>query len=128
MGEQFLFTGPAAEVEAQHLVGALGRFLARPQADEQAGDQRQVHLDFHPVGRGAQQVPAAQDAFEPAKKQFRLPAIMPPKRDAYIGLHRRPHRHLRRTEDVRVLIVVTGFGFGQLRQDGFIRPTARARS
>lgn len=85
VGEQFFLRCPAAEVEAHHLVGASGRLAACPQADQQAGDDAQVQLDGDPVGAGREQMATTQNAFEPAEEQFRLPTIMPPKRDAYIG-------------------------------------------
>src|SRR5208337_4493912 len=85
VGLQFLPSGPATEVELKHLQGPLGRLLACPKADQQAGDDSQVDLDLHAVLVGCQQMAAAQNALEPAKKEFRLPAIMPPKRSTYIG-------------------------------------------
>src|SRR5712692_7909600 len=75
VGEQFFLRCPAAEVEAQHLVGASGRLAACPQADQQAGDDAQVQLDGDPVGAGREQMATTQNAFEPAEEQFRLPAI-----------------------------------------------------
>ncbi len=47
---QFLFTGEAREVELEHLQGPFCRLLARPQADEQAGDDAQIQLDRDAVG------------------------------------------------------------------------------
>src|SRR5271157_165722 len=70
VGLQFLPSGPAAEVELKHLQGPLGRLLACPKADQQAGDDSQVDLDLHAVLVGCQQMAAAQNALEPAKKEF----------------------------------------------------------
>src|SRR5262245_12950872 len=42
VGQPFCFAGPAEEAPAQHFVGSQRRLTPRPQADEQAGDQRAV--------------------------------------------------------------------------------------
>jgi hypothetical protein len=68
--QQFFDRGQAAEVELQHLPGSLGRFLASPKADEQAGDDGQVDLDGDAVLAGGQQVLTTQDALEPTEEQF----------------------------------------------------------
>ena len=49
VGQQFLFAGQAAEVEADHLVGPQRRLAARPEADQQAGDDRAVGLNLDAV-------------------------------------------------------------------------------
>ena len=36
---EFRFAGQTREVELEHFQGPLGRLLARPQADQQAGDE-----------------------------------------------------------------------------------------
>src|SRR5438270_13519516 len=69
MSQHFLLRGPAGEEEAEHLVRPLRRLLARPQAQQQAGDDRHVHLQPHPVLALRQQVPPPQDALEPAEEQ-----------------------------------------------------------
>jgi hypothetical protein len=84
VGQQFSFARPALEVQAQHLEGALARFVAGPLDDQQTGDQSQVDLNGDAIVAGREQMLAAEDALEPAKEEFRLPAIMPPKREAYI--------------------------------------------
>src|SRR5438445_10578112 len=73
VGEQFFLRCPAAEVEAQHLVGASGRLAACPQADQQAGDDAQVQLDGDPVDAGREQMATTQNTFEPAEEQFHRP-------------------------------------------------------
>src|ERR1700693_2621333 len=93
MSHQFLFRGPAREVELQHLQSAKGWFAPGPQANEQTGNEGQVDLDRDAVQTVGQQMTTTEDALEPAKKEFRLPTIMPPKRGAYIGFHGRL-RHL----------------------------------
>ena len=70
MGHQLLFTRPPTEVETQHLVGALGGCPPDPQADQQTGDDRHIDLDRHPIRPLAEQVPAAQHTFHPAKKHL----------------------------------------------------------
>ena len=68
MSHQFVFRGPAHEVELDHLQRANRGFPAHPQADEQAGDDGQVDLDRDALMAVGQQVRAAEDAFEPAEK------------------------------------------------------------
>src|SRR4051812_22717292 len=74
VGDQFRFAGPALEVQAQHLKSSLVRLLASPLYDQQTGDQCQVDLDGHAILTGGQEMLAAQDALEPAKKQLHRPA------------------------------------------------------
>jgi hypothetical protein len=79
VGLQFLPASEATEVELNHLQGPLRWLFSGPEADQQAGDDPQVDLDLNPIHVVGKQMTAAQDAFEPAEKQLRLPAIMPPK-------------------------------------------------
>jgi hypothetical protein len=72
---QLLFAGHAREEKVQHFQGSLGRLLAGPQADEQAGDDAQVQLDRDAVLAGGEQVATTQDALEPTKEQFHRPAV-----------------------------------------------------
>ena len=59
MGDQLRLTGPPAEVETEHLIGAFGRCTPDPQADQQAGAQGHRHLHPHTINRLTQQVSAA---------------------------------------------------------------------
>jgi hypothetical protein len=70
MRDQFSFRGPATAIEAQHLIRPLGRGSSDPQAEQQTRTKGRIHLDAHPVDPLAQQMPAAQDTFNPAEKQF----------------------------------------------------------
>src|SRR6266446_4371387 len=63
MGDQLRLTGPPAEVETEHLIGAFGRRAPDPQADQQAGNQGHIDLHPHTIGRLTQQVSAAQHTF-----------------------------------------------------------------
>ena len=63
MGDQLRLTGPTAQVETEHLIGAFGRRASDPQADQQAGDQGHIDLHPHTIGRLTQQVSAAQHTF-----------------------------------------------------------------
>ncbi len=83
MGEQFVFAGPIHEIELNHFPSSFVGFTAGPQYDQQAGDQCGIGLQGDAVGVLEQQVPTAENAFEPAKEEFRLPAIMPPKMELY---------------------------------------------
>ena len=65
---QFVFAGPADEVETDHLVGAERRLAAGPQADQQAGDDGTIGLNLNAVLLAAQQTPAAEDVFEESEK------------------------------------------------------------
>src|SRR6266446_8798983 len=58
MGDQLRLTGPTAQVETEHLIGAFGRRAPDPQADQQAGDQGHIDLHPHTIGRMTQQVSA----------------------------------------------------------------------
>ena len=75
MSHQFLFGGPALEVELDHFQGPDGGLPPRPEADEQTGNDGQVDLDGDAVLAVGQQMTATQDAFEPAEKEFHAPAI-----------------------------------------------------
>jgi hypothetical protein len=85
MSRQFLKSGPAGEVELNHLQSAFGWLASDPDADQEARDDGQIDLDGDTILAIGEQMPATEDALEPAEKQFRLPTIMPPKSDAYIG-------------------------------------------
>src|SRR5437899_238207 len=67
VNKQFLLRRPTTEVELQHFVRSLRRFLACPHADEQTGQHAQVDLDRQAVLAVGQQMPTAQNAFEPAE-------------------------------------------------------------
>ena len=73
MGQQFLFAGKPAEKETDHLVCPLGRLATRPQADQEAGNDRTIRLDLDAVLAMAQQVSAAQKVLEEPKKDFNGP-------------------------------------------------------
>ncbi len=45
VGLQLVERGPAQEVKTEHLVGPLGRLLARQRHDHDASDDRHVHLN-----------------------------------------------------------------------------------
>jgi len=76
MGQQFLFTGHAAKIPADHLVGPQGRFFPRPQADQHTGDHRGIHLQFDAVATLAEQMTAAQHMLEKTKKYLNLPRTL----------------------------------------------------
>ena len=74
MSHQFVFGGPADEVELDHLQRAAGWLPPRPETDKQAGDDGQVDLNGDAVAAVGEQVPATEDAFEPTEKEFHAPA------------------------------------------------------
>src|SRR5258708_870741 len=75
MGLEFLKRAPADQVELDHFPCAFGRLAARPQRHQETGDQGHIALDRYSIGIQGQQMPAAQDALEPAEKQLHRPAI-----------------------------------------------------
>src|SRR5688500_8543818 len=46
MPQQFRFRGPADQVEADNFVGSLGGLSARPERDQQAGDDGAIRLNL----------------------------------------------------------------------------------
>src|SRR6266849_463232 len=105
MGDQLRFTGPPAEGETEHLIRAFGRHALDPQADQQAGNEGDIHWHPHAVGRLTQQVSAAQHPFHPAEKQLHGPPIPIGQRDE-VGIEVQPirhqHHHLGRPLGVRL--------------------------
>jgi len=81
MGDDFRFRGPATEVETEHLIRPLGRCVSNPEADQQAGNQGRIPLEAYPVASLTQQMPAAQDTFDPAEKSCYRPAVAIRQRD-----------------------------------------------
>ena len=75
MGEHFCRTRPATEIEAKQLIRPFGRCAAHPQTDEQAGNQRHVDLQLHPILTVTEEMPTPQDTFKPAEKKFDRPPI-----------------------------------------------------
>src|SRR5271170_3585539 len=58
MSHQFIFRGPAHEVELDHLQGANGGLSPHPETDQEAGDDGQVDLDRDAVAAVGQQMTA----------------------------------------------------------------------
>lgn len=75
MRGDLLPSGPAHEVQADHLITAERRFPTCPQADQQAGDDRAIRLDLDPVAMRAQQMAAAQHMLEEPEEQFNRPPM-----------------------------------------------------
>ena len=86
MGQQLLLIGPAEEVKTDHLVGALGRLLARPQGDQQTGDDGAVCLDFDAYWIGTQQAAAAENVFAKAEEDRDEPTLLLDKGN-HLGRH-----------------------------------------
>lgn len=55
----FVGRGPAAQVQAEHLVSRLGRLGVRPESDQQCGDDGEIDLQRHARGAVADQVPSS---------------------------------------------------------------------
>lgn len=68
-------TSPAGEIEADHFVRAFSRLTTGVNQDQQARDDRHVHLNFHTFRLGAQQVTAPQQLFDHAEEEFDHPAL-----------------------------------------------------
>ena len=123
VGVELLVTDPAQEVELDHLERSFRRLQARPKRDQQADDQRGIHLQRYAVPVLRDQMTRPEDAFEPAEKQLRLPTIMPPKRSTCIGppgAATPPPTEGRQSSSFKFSFVFPSFGFGQLRQNMLI--------
>jgi len=68
VGGEFGVADPAQEVEADHLVGALGGLAARPQHDQKRCDERTVDDDGHGVAVQRQRMIGLQYFLEPAEE------------------------------------------------------------
>ena len=75
MGDYFCRSRPAAEIETEQLIGPFGRGAADPETDEQAGNQRQVDLQLHPILTVTEEMPTPQDTFTPPEKKFDCPPL-----------------------------------------------------
>ena len=67
---EFVFLGPALQVQADQFEAAAADVVAESQAHQQCGDQRTINVDHHACGFVAQQMTAAQHLFEEAEEQF----------------------------------------------------------
>jgi hypothetical protein len=121
MSHQFFFRGPAHEVELDHLQGANGRLAANPETDQQAGNDGQVDLDRDTIAAVGQQMTTAEDAFEPAEKEFHGPAITVAQRDQLRG---EVEPTGRQQEDVRPALGVGLAGIDFDDADGLLEGTA----
>ena len=83
MGQQFLLTGHAAKVPADHLIGSQGGFLPRPQADQHTGDDGGIDLQFDAVLTIAEQMTAAQHMLEEPEKYLNRPAAFIDRRNRF---------------------------------------------
>lgn len=89
MSFEFLQACPTEQIQANHLVASLVRLPAGVNQNQQAGDDRQVHLNLHARGLGAQQVAATQKLFNHSEEQFDQPALPAGFRDQLCGnVHR----------------------------------------
>jgi hypothetical protein len=74
MGLQFIKVGPAHEVKTDHLIGCFGGLSARPQGNQHAGDDRNIHLYFNAISILADQVSTAEDVLEEPEVNLNGPA------------------------------------------------------
>lgn len=76
MGQNFRFRRPALHVQAEQLISPLIRLDVANggELNQEARDQCTVHLNLDSVGTLADEMPTAEDALQPAKKQFDEPA------------------------------------------------------
>src|SRR4029453_14152021 len=75
MGDQFSFSRPSSQIEAQHFVRTFGGSALDPQTDQQTRDEGRIHLDADAVHPLTQQMPTTQDTFDPTEKQLYRPPI-----------------------------------------------------
>lgn len=64
VGQQFIFAGQPAEVEADRLVSSQRRLVARPETDQQARDDGTIGLDLNAVLAVTQQMSAPKYVLE----------------------------------------------------------------
>jgi len=88
MGQQLVFARQAAEIVTDHFIRPLRRLTTCPQADQHAGDDSAVGLNFDAGLAMAQKVAAAQNLFEKSEEDFNLPIIIPPKMTPFIRVER----------------------------------------
>ena len=84
--EEFVLSGPAREVEADHLVGAFRRFAAGVERNEKARDDRTVCLDLNADRIGAQKTATTENVLQESEEDFNRPAI-PVDQGNHIGWH-----------------------------------------
>jgi hypothetical protein len=72
--EEFVFLGPALQVEADPFKPATADVVAESQAHQECGDQGTIHLDQEAFRFVAQQMTAAQNMFAEAEEPFDRPA------------------------------------------------------
>src|SRR5437879_754630 len=68
--DQFLGRRPPQQIHLDKFHLPLAGTTTAVILKEQRRDQRQVELEGHPLGRFGKEVPTAQNAFDPAEKQF----------------------------------------------------------
>jgi len=83
--DQFLCGGPAQPVKPQRLDGAFVGTLARPQHEQEGGDQDAINLGADAGGRFGQPVAAVEDGLDPLEEQFDLPALAVNQTDQFGG-------------------------------------------
>ena|SRR5271154_2103179 len=76
MSQQFVFVGQADEVVADHLISAQGRLAAHREADEHAGNNRQIGLDFDAAPVVTEQMPTAKHMLEEAEEELDGEAVL----------------------------------------------------
>src|SRR5262249_6372128 len=69
MGKHLSHSSPAAEIEAEQLVGAFRRGAPHPPTDEQTGNQGHRDLQVHPIFTVTEQMATPQETFNPAEEQ-----------------------------------------------------------
>lgn len=74
VGVEFRIADPAGEVELDRFEGPLGRFATSVKDDQEAHDQRGVHLQFDAVFAMRDQMSRPQHALEPAEEELDAPA------------------------------------------------------
>jgi len=75
MGKHLSHSSPAAEIEAEQLVGAFRRGAPHPPTDEQTGNQGHRDLQVHPIFTVTEQMATPQETFNPAEEQVHGPPI-----------------------------------------------------
>ena len=75
LSDNLAHRGPATKIETQQLKRAFAWGAADPQADEETSNQRHVDLQLYAILTVTEQMPTAQNTFEPAEEEFNRPPI-----------------------------------------------------
>ena len=97
--------GRSGRASENHFISSQRGFLAGPQGDQQASDDRHIRLNLDPVSMVAQQMSATKHVLEKAEKYLHFPAVLVDQGDDF----RRDVKHVR-GQLIRVEVQLTIVG------------------